>query len=119
MTSFSSTSSVPIAEAYDFSPFQTIMDVGGGTGALLSAILQKHTGPRGILFDLPHVIENARKKALLPAGRSEMVAGDFFQKVPAGADAYLYKHIIHDWRTLRSRPSSRPAAGLCLIRVSF
>jgi O-methyltransferase domain/Dimerisation domain len=92
-----------IAEAYDFSRFQTIMDVGGGNGTLLSAILNKHSRPRGILFDLPHAIEHARADGLLPEGRSELMAGDFFQTIPPGADAYLFKNVIHDWPDYKAR----------------
>jgi O-methyltransferase domain/Dimerisation domain len=88
-----------VAAAYDFSPFKTVVDVGGATGNLLAAILSRHAGPRGVLFDRPHVVRDA--PALLKArGVSERVtveAGDFFTTVPAGGDAYLFSHIIHDW----------------------
>jgi O-methyltransferase domain/Dimerisation domain len=88
-----------IATAYDFSVFETIVDVGGATGNLLAAILSKHPGPRGILFDRPHVVNDA--PALLAArGVSDRVKienGDFFKGVPSGADAYILSHIIHDW----------------------
>ncbi len=92
-----------VAEAYDFSEFQTITDVGGGNGALLAAILNEHSRPRGILFDLPHAIEHARAAGLLPAGRSELAVGDFFESIPAGADAYVFKSIIHDWPDDKAR----------------
>jgi hypothetical protein len=94
---FTSAASPAIAAAYDFSAFRTIMDVGGGNGTLLAAILKKHLGPRGILFDLPYAIEHARAAGLLPAGRSQLEAGDMFESIPAGADAYVFKNIIHDW----------------------
>jgi hypothetical protein len=88
-----------VAAAYDFSPFKTVVDVGGATGNMLAAILTRHAGPRGVLFDRPHVVRDA--PALLQArGVSERVtieAGDFFTTVPAGGDAYLFSHIIHDW----------------------
>jgi hypothetical protein len=88
-----------IAAAYDFSTFKTIVDVGGATGNMLSAVLAHHSGPRGILFDRPHVVKDA--PAFLAArGVSDRVtieAGDFFQSVPKGADAYILSHIIHDW----------------------
>jgi len=88
-----------VAAAYDFSRFKTVVDVGGATGNMLSAILSRHAGPRGVLFDRPHVVHDA--PALLKArGVSERVtieAGDFFTTVPAGGDAYLFSHIIHDW----------------------
>lgn len=88
-----------VATAYDFSVFDTIVDVGGATGNLLAAILERHLGPRGILFDRPHVVNGA--PALLKArGVDERVrieSGDFFDGVPASGDAYLLSHIIHDW----------------------
>jgi hypothetical protein len=95
-----SSAEVPaLADGYDFSVFDTIVDVSGATGHVLAEILSRHTGPRGILFDRPHVVADA--PALLRArgveGRVTIEAGDFFQGVPAGADAYLLSHIIHDW----------------------
>ena len=88
-----------VAEAYDFSAFKVVVDVGGATGNMLAAILSGHTGPRGVLFDRPHVVRDA--PALLQArgveARVTIEAGDFFETVPAGGDAYLLSHIIHDW----------------------
>ena len=88
-----------VAAAYDFSIFKTIVDVGGATGNMLSAVLAHHAGPRGILFDRPHVVNDA--PALLDANgvrdRVTIEPGDFFTNVPAGADAYILSHIIHDW----------------------
>jgi hypothetical protein len=88
-----------IAGAYDFSGIGVVADIGGGNGSQLAGILRKHPSMRGILFDLPHVIERARgpiESAGL-ADRCTLVAGSFFDSVPAGADAYLMRHIIHDW----------------------
>ena len=89
-----------VAAAYNFSDFTTVVDVGGATGNMLSAILARHAGPRGVLFDLPHVVCDA--PALLKArGVEERVTietGDFFENVPAGGDAYLLSHVIHDWK---------------------
>jgi len=88
-----------VAAAYDFSAFETIVDVGGATGNLLAAILGRYPGLRGILYDLPHVVRDA--PALLQArgcaDRITIESGSFFEKVPAGAGAYLLSHIIHDW----------------------
>jgi hypothetical protein len=88
-----------VAAAYDFSIFKTVVDVGGATGNMLAAILTHHSGPRGVLFDRPHVVKDA--PALLDAkgvsNRVMIETGDFFKDVPAGADAYLLSHIIHDW----------------------
>jgi hypothetical protein len=99
MTGFSSNIAPAVAEAYDFSPFKTVVDVGGGHGVLLNTILQAYPGVNGIVFDSPHVVvgaEDALRKAGL-TGRCRAVGGDFFRGVPAGGDAYLMKHIIHDW----------------------
>ena len=84
---------------YDFSRLNTIVDVGGGHGALLSTILNAHPHLQGILFDVPHVVESARAVITTagPGSRCVLVGGDFFQKVPAGGDAYLLAHILHDW----------------------
>lgn len=88
-----------VAAAYNFSSLQTIVDVGGATGNLLSAILGRHAGPRGVLFDLPHVVADA--PALLASSgirdRITVSPGDFFRAVPEGGDAYVLSHIIHDW----------------------
>jgi hypothetical protein len=88
-----------VAQAYDFSGFESVVDVGGGTGNLLTAILSSHAGPRGVLFDRPYVVREA--PALLAARgvdkRVTIEAGDFFETVPAGGDAYVLSHVIHDW----------------------
>jgi hypothetical protein len=77
----------------------TIIDIGGATGNLLTTILGKHASPRGILYDLPHVVRDApaliRARGL--ADRVTIEAGSFFERVPSGGDAYLLSHIIHDW----------------------
>jgi len=76
------------------------MDVGGGNGILLAAILTAHPGLRGVLADLPHTIERAADRGFLGgelASRSAMQACDFFDEVPHGCRAYVMKHVIHDW----------------------
>ena len=76
-----------------------VVDVAGGRGRLLAAILEQNAQLRGILFDLPHVIEDARQ-LIGEAGiadRCTLVGGDFFQAVPEGGDAYILRNIIHDW----------------------
>ncbi|HKX84247.1 MAG TPA: methyltransferase, partial [Pyrinomonadaceae bacterium] len=88
-----------VAAAYDFSGLETIVDVGGATGNMLSAILSRHENPRGVLFDMPHVVGDA--PAFLEmngvADRVTIESGSFFESVPAGGDAYILSHIIHDW----------------------
>jgi hypothetical protein len=99
MAAFTAQTAVAVAHAYDFSRFGTLCDVGGGNGALLIGILRATPAPRGIVFDQPAAAERAKAeiaKAGL-AGRCEAVGGSFFEKVPAAADAYLMKHVIHDW----------------------
>jgi hypothetical protein len=88
-----------IASGYDYSRFGTLMDVGGGNGQLLSLILEATPGLRGILFDHPTGVgaAEANLRAVGVGDRCEVVAGDFFVEVPAGADAYLMKTVIHQW----------------------
>ena len=88
-----------IAASVDVAGMRLLVDVGGGHGASLSAILQAHPALRGVLFDLPQVVAGARTP-LLAAGvadRCDIVEGDFFAAVPAGGDAYLLSAILHDW----------------------
>jgi len=89
----------PMLDAYDFSIFQSVVDVGGGNGLVLAAILSRHLAVQGILFDLPPVAERARATitSLGLSGRCQIVGGDFFSSVPTGVDAYILRHIIHDW----------------------
>jgi O-methyltransferase len=87
-----------IVAGYDFGRFQTIVDVGGGHGLLLARLLEAVPGARGVLFDLPEVIEGARA-ALAARGlvdRCALVGGSFFDAVPAG-EGYVMKWILHDW----------------------
>jgi hypothetical protein len=99
MATFAPLTAAAVAEAYDFSGFRTVVDVGGGNGALLMGILQANPGVRGVVFDQPHVAERA-KAHLAEAGmaeRCDVTGGSFFESVPPGADAYVLKHVIHDW----------------------
>lgn len=99
MKEVSSGFTAAVLAAYDFSPFKTVVDVGGGNGALISAVLAKNPEVRGILFDLPNVVESA-PSTLEEAGvadRCEIVGGSFFDSVPSGGDAYILSHVIHDW----------------------
>jgi hypothetical protein len=99
MTSASELAIAPVIAAYDFSPYLTIVDVGGGHGRLLAAILAAAPGARGVLFDLPQVVAGA--PALLREhhahDRVRIVEGSFFERVPDDGDAYVLKNVIHDW----------------------
>lgn len=93
-----------IVNAYDFSAFGKLVDVGAGHGTLMAAILTATPQLTGIVFDLPHAREGARKtlEAANVDMRCEVVAGDFFNAVPEGGDAYLLSHVIHDWSDERA-----------------
>jgi len=83
--------------AYDFSPYPTIVDVGGGTGRLLGEILSRTTYSRGILYDAPSVVAEAQERLRPIADRCAIEGGSFFDSVPAGGDAYILKHVLHNW----------------------
>ena len=99
MTSFSTNVLPAIVEAYDFSGVKKLADIAGGHGMLLAGFLKANPELEGLLFDLPQVIEGApvllEKEGV--ADRVELKTGNFFESVPAGADAYMMKFIIHDW----------------------
>jgi hypothetical protein len=99
MVGFHGAEPAAVAAAYDFSGLKTVVDVGGATGNMLAAILTRHAGVRGVLYDLPHVLRDA--PTLLQsrgvADRVTLEPGSFFERVPAGGDAYVMSHIIHDW----------------------
>ena len=88
-----------VAAAYDFSGIGTLVDVGGGTGNLLTTVLLANPELRGVLYDQPHVAAEGRlaveRRGL--ADRCEVAEGNFFESVPEGGDAYVLSHIIHDW----------------------
>jgi len=88
-----------VADTYDFSKLGVIADVGGGDGTMLIEILNRNPAVRGLIYDLPGVIERTRHRvgAAGLSGRCELVGGSFLESVPAGADAYMMKSIIHDW----------------------
>jgi len=99
MTAFSHQTIPAILSAYDFSGAGTIADIAGGYGHLLGAVLQKYPDARGVLFEIPPVLEGA--PAMLDSysvsDRVELVAGDFVESIPVEADIYMLKHIVHDW----------------------
>ena len=92
------------ALGYDFTGIGTVVDVGGGYGAVLTAILRANPGLRSVLFDQPAVIEGARARIEEPAiaDRCELVAGSFFEGVPEGGDLYLLASIVHNWDDARA-----------------
>lgn len=101
MVALSQGSNEAVADAYDFSQFTHVVDVGGGHGQLLSAILSRNPHLSGVLFDLPSGVEAARQGAGGDLPRTEFVAGDFFESVPGG-DVYVIKKVIHDWDDARA-----------------
>ncbi|MGQ0551463.1 MAG: methyltransferase [Armatimonadota bacterium] len=116
MTELAARRAAAVLGGYDFAGIATVVDVGGGHGRLLASILKAYPTMRGILFDLPHVIEGA--KGLLDAAgvadRCERIGGDFFETVPRGGDAYLLSVVIHDWddeRALIILKNCRTAMG--------
>jgi hypothetical protein len=113
-----------VLSAYDFSGIGVVADIGGGNGSQITEILKKHNEMKGILFDLPHVIERAKERIQASSlmDRCRLVSGSFFDDVPEGADAYILRHIIHDWdeekclTILRNcHRAMRPASKLLVI----
>ena len=99
MADFTRLAAVAVASVYDFTHFTTLVDIGGGHGALMIGILKANPPLRGIVFDQPAAAERANVQ-LAQNGLSERcqaIGGDFFKEVPAGGDAYILKHVIHDW----------------------
>lgn len=124
MESLTASSNSALLDAFDFGRFATVVDVGGGNGALLSALLVAYPAMRGIVFDQPHVVANARStlEAAGIADRCAVVGGSFFEKVPTGGDAYAMKSILHDWEDGEAaailrvcRSAMTPEARLLLI----
>ena len=123
MTDLSMIDSPAVAEAYNFDGLRSIVDVGGGHGLLLATILQRNIHLTGTLFDVAHVIEGAANGPLKSVmERCTLASGDMFSSVPADADAYIMKHIIHDWpddlclKTLKAcRKGVNPGGRLLVI----
>ena len=101
MASISGTENEAVARAYPFGKLRQLVDVGGAHGHLLATILRRHKKLRGMLYDQPQVVAAAAESGFLSApelaGRHEVRSGSFFESVPAGADGYLMKYILHDW----------------------
>jgi hypothetical protein len=98
MTMFSGAEAAAVTAAYDYNGIETLVDVGGSQGVLLASILSANPSVRGVLFDLPVMVEGAADlfAANDVADRTTVVGGDFFESVPAG-NAHILKHILHDW----------------------
>ncbi|MFJ5265800.1 methyltransferase [Streptomyces sp. NPDC088387] len=126
MGAMSATETEPVLAAYDFSAFNTVVDFCAGRGELIAGILKKSPGTRGILSD-PRVAHNGAAEYLAGqgvAGRCEVVQGELFGPVPGGGDAYVLKHIVHDWpprqalEILRNvRAAMRPGTRLLLMEM--
>ncbi|MCD4684232.1 MAG: hypothetical protein K8R86_13185, partial [Bacteroidales bacterium] len=97
MTNTSALSSAAFLAAYDFRGLNKIVDIGGGQGYLLSIIMHKYKKLKGIVYDLPHVVSNAKVNFtnFEIENRAEAIPGDFFESIPAGCDAYIMKNILH------------------------
>jgi hypothetical protein len=123
MTTLSASMVPAVLEAYDFSGIDVLVDIAGGHGRLLAAILKKYPRMKGVLFDRDHVIAGAGAPIAKAgvADRCQTASGDFFQSVPRGGDAYIMKHIIHDWdderatRILRSIHAAMESRGTLLL----
>ena len=105
-----------VAAAYNFSGIRKLVDIGGGTGNLLTTILLANPELRGMLYDLPHVAAEARRQIEMKglSEHCEVIEGSFFESVPSGGDAYMLSHIIHDWdepRCLQILKNCREAMG--------
>ncbi len=116
----------PTLDAYDFSQFQTVVDIGGGNSQFLTAILKQYPGVKGVLFDLPAVADSVHPilKKFGLSDRCQFVGGDFFISVPEGYDAYILKHIIHDWSDkdaisilLKCREAMKPKSKILLVET--
>ena len=123
MTAVHGSETAQMLAAYDFSGVKTLADIGGGNGSLITMVLQRYPRLRGILYDIDHVVARAkpRLEAAGVADRCQVIAGNFFEKVPSGADTYLMRHIIHDWdearciQILKNVRAVLPAGGKLLL----
>lgn len=123
MTEFTDQESTAILSAYDFAPFDKVVDVGGGQGSFIAAVLKANTKLKGVLFDLPQVIEGATEsiKAAGCGDRCEVSGGDFFASVPGGGDVYIFKNILLNWddeqsvAILKTCRRAMPESGKLLV----
>ena len=124
MTALSNLLGPAVASSYDFSAWESLMDVGGGNGILLSHILRAQKNLRGVLADLPHVLDRARQRGFLGgelSSRTILQNCNFFEAIPSGTRAYLMKSVIHDWdddqalQILNNCRRAIPANGALLL----
>jgi hypothetical protein len=97
MTGFHGPETQAMIDAYDYAGVNTLVDIGGGNGTVLKAVLGRYPAMKGILYDLPGVIERAKANLADLGPRCQTIAGSFFEAIPGGGDAYQMRHIIHDW----------------------
>jgi hypothetical protein len=126
MVGFHGREPAAVAEAYDFAGVNVLVDVGGATGNMITTILARHPNIRGVLFDLPQVEKDARD-FIQSRGLTDRImvqAGSFFDTAPAGGDAYLLSHIIHDWSEdqcitilLNCRKAMKPDGRLLIVEM--
>ena len=124
MRGISSAQVAAVLRVMDFSEAGLVVDVGGGTGELLAAILAANPTLQGVLFDLPHVVAHAGsvRTDRHVGDRMQLVGGSFFDAVPSGGGTYLLKTVIHDWDDARAttilrncRSAMAPASRLLLV----
>jgi hypothetical protein len=124
MVSYSAQTAAAVVAAYDLSRVRTIVDVGGGVGHLLVAALGRHSEPRGVLFDLEHVVREAPGVLGPVAERVDLVAGSFFDRVPEGGDRYVLMNVLHNWADAdarailaKCREAMPPASRLAIVEM--
>lgn len=124
MVSFIGTHDAAVIKSYPFAELNTVVDIGGGEGKLITALLAANPHMKGVLFEQARVIEKARAR-VADAGlsaRCELAAGNFFEAIPRGGDAYVLSRIIHDWHDERAitilrncRAAMSPGARVLLV----
>ncbi|EWC63313.1 O-methyltransferase [Actinokineospora spheciospongiae] len=128
MTFFVTYTADAVVSTYDFTQFGTLVEVGAGRGILLSAILAANPKLKGVLFELPYMVEHARARLADSdvLSRCDLVTGDFFESVPEGGDAYLLNNVLHDWSDQRSveilvncHAAMRPGAKLLIVETLY
>lgn len=126
MAAYQTLNAPAVVNAYDFSAARTVMDVGGGTGTLMSHILRAHPPIRGAIYEMPHVAKEARERlaSLGLKERCDIVDGDFFTSIPQGQDVYILSQILHDWDDEKSlrilsniRQAMRPDSRLLVVET--